>query len=708
MTSKVRPYDPLLECLSHLTAVHGHSKSAESLKAGLAYDGIRVDPAQCIEAAERVGFKVSKVQKRELKNITESTLPALILLKRDECCVLKKIKKETATIWDHKTRKDKEVPLKDLTEIYAGSLILLKPKPDFIDPSLRVDRPAYSWLWDMIRQNRNLYKKMFFASVLINIFALVSPVYIMNVYDRVIPNNALETGWALAIGAVIVFTFDFFIRTLRGYFTDFAGRNVDVRLTRMLFDRVLDMKFEHRPTSSGSFASMLKETESIREFMASATIATLVDLPFAFLFLLVIYSLGGWIGLIVLFMMILSVVAALILQIPIKKYVGLATRTAETKHGLLVETIYGLETLKSLGADGRLRKKYAAHVSENANVALKSRHYSALSVNISTWVQQCSSVVIVLVGMYLIKEGNLSMGALIACVILSGRALGPITQVANLISRVHHTSGAIRALNKIMSAPQERPAGKEFLYRPDLKGNIRFNKVSFSYPSTTHNVLEAVSFDIKSGEKIGIIGRIGSGKSTVSKLLMKLYEPTEGSILVDGTDYLQIDPSDLRRNIGYIAQDITLFRGTIRDNIATSVPDACEEEILRCAKLAGAHDFISTHPLGYGAQVGERGDGLSGGQKQCIALARALLLNPEILICDEPTNAMDIQTEQNFIHLIANQPPSQTLLLITHRTSLLPLVNRLILIENGQIIMDDTRDAVLDALKTGKIGGQAE
>lgn len=695
--------DILLDCLSFLTAFHGRSKSPESLVAGLPYTNEGLSPELFVEAALRARLKAKLIKGRPLAEIADQVLPVVLLYANRQACVLLERQGQNAKIWDPSSGSERLLSFDELGRDYTGQVLFVKPTSSFIDPLLAYEEgDARRWFWRAILENQKIYRKVLLASFLINIFALVSPVYIMNVYDRVIPNSAIETGWALAIGAMIVFVIDFIIRTLRGYFIDFAGRNIDVRLARGLFDQILDMKLMARPSSSGAYASMLREFDSVREFLTSATLITLIDLPFALLFLVMIFVFGGSIGLAVLFLMTLSVVAAFLIQRPLKKHIEKALRSSETKHGLLVETIYGLETIKSMSADGRVRARYAAHVAENADSSLKSRHYSALSVNVATFIQQAASVLTVLMGMYLVRDGGLSMGALIACVILSGRVLSPITQVANLLSRYHQTLGSLRTLSKIMASPRERPEGKDFLYRPDLNGDIRFDRVGFCYPRTDRAVLDGVSFSIRPGEKVGLIGRIGSGKSTIARLLLKLYEPNSGSILIDGTDYLQIDPADLRRKIAYVAQDVTLFQGTIRDNLTASVPHASEEDILRCSKFSGAHGFISAHPLGYDAPVGERGDGLSGGQKQCIALARALLMKPKVLVCDEPTNAMDMQTEENFARVIRSEIGETTLVLVTHRASLLSLVDRLILLEGGRVLMDDTRENVLAALSSGK------
>lgn len=696
--------DYLLRCLGFLTAFHGKAKSPDALIAGLAYDERGLTEPLFIEAAERIGLKTSFASGRSVKDILPAVLPCIVMLKDGTPAVLLEKGDGIVTLWKPATDKRHEETLVDFAKTFTGKVVLVKPRAFFIDRELfDAENPALHWFWGAICENRDVYVRVIIASLLINVFALVSPVYIMNIYDRVIPNSALETGWALSIGALIVFVVDFIIRTLRGYFTDYAGRRIDVQVTRRVFDQVLDMKMAHRPASSGAFANMLRDFDSIRDFLTSATLAGVVDLPFSILFVLVIFMLGGSLGLMVLGLMAVALVISLIIQIPLKRFIRQAMRSAETKHGLLVETIYGLETIKTLGADGRMRARYAEHVAENAVSGQNSRFYSALGVNSATFIQQAASTFVILAGMYMVDAGSLSMGALIACVVLSGRALTPIAQIASLMTRYHQAIGALKTLNGIMSKPVERPAGKEFLHRPTLSGQISFDRVDFSYPNSDRKILDGVSFTIRAGEKVGIIGRIGSGKSTIARLIVQLYDPDKGAIAVDGTDTRQVDPADLRRNIAYLGQDVTLFQGSIRANITAGRPQATEDEILAASEAAGAHGFIAAHPLGYDAPVGERGDGLSGGQKQCIALARALLAKPSILVCDEPTNAMDMQGEDNFTRLIRDQSEGRTLVLITHRTNLLPLVDRLIIIDRGRVVMDDTRDTVMAALAGGKV-----
>jgi len=525
----------------------------------------------------------------------------------------------------------------------------------------------------------------------------------MNVYDRVIPNNAIETGWALGIGALVAFGFDFIFRTVRGYLIDFAGRKTDVIAARRIYDQVLNMKLSQRRESSGAFANMLRDFDAVREFFTSATITVLVDLPFSLLFLYFVYRLGGEVAFILVGMIAIVCIVGYLLQFRLKSLVRQSIKSSEAKHALLVETIHALEAIKSIGGDGRFRARYGHYVGDNAATSQKSRFWSAFGGNVATFLQQSASVIIILAGMYLVQSGDLTMGGLIACVILGGRAISPIGQIANLMTRYHQAGGALKTLNGIMAREVERPRDQTFLHRPDLKGKIAFDRVSFVYPETQNMVLDRVSFSITPGEKVGIIGRIGSGKSTILRLMMNLYAPQEGTILIDDTDYRQVDPADLRKSMAYIAQDVILFQGSVRDNIVAGRLHASEDEVLRVAKACGVHEFISRHPLGYDAPVGEHGNALSGGQRQAIAMARAMMLGPNIFLCDEPTNAMDTQAEQVFCDYVQKNIEGKTFVLVTHKHNMLSLVDRLILMHEGKLIMDGPRDDVVAALHSGSV-----
>ncbi|MEM7680094.1 MAG: type I secretion system permease/ATPase [Pseudomonadota bacterium] len=696
--------DSLLECLAFLTRHFGRAKSPQALTAGLAYDSRKMGPNLFCEAAERIGLKANIVKRKKIHTIPGTVLPAILILTGNEACVLLGVKGKKAQIFLPETGAEKTVPLKDLQKDYIGYALFVHPKSDFTNPeNIDYDDRRRHWFWGVVNENKGTYTMALIGAVFINLFALTSPLFIMNVYDRVIPNNAIETGWALGIGALVIFGFDFVMRTVRAYLIDVAGRRVDVISGRRIYDQVLDMKLKGRPASSGVFANMLRDFDQVRDFFTSATITGLVDLPFTVFFLFIIYQLGGGIAYILGGLIFVTIVVGVILQIPLKYLVRKSTQSSEAKHGLLIETIHGLETVKAIGADGRFRARYSDYLGENAAYGQHSRFVSGLGVNVATFLQQTASIIIVLAGMYMVQAGDLSIGGLIACVILGGRAIAPIGQIANLMSRYHHAGSALKTLEGIMRQPVERPMEKQFLHRPDLNGKLTFKKVEFSYPGVERKVLENITFNINPGEKVGIIGRVGSGKSTIAKLIMGLHEPDDGTILIDDTDYRQIDPADLRKNTAYISQDVVLFRGSIRDNITASLPHASEEEILHASKLAGVHDFVARHPMGYDAPVGEHGLGLSGGQRQAVALARAMLLRSKIIVCDEPTNAMDVESENTFINYIENATENQTLILVTHKQNLLPYVDRLILLDQGKVIMDGPRDQVIAMLQGGQI-----
>jgi len=696
--------DPLLESLVFLTSHFGRAKSSRALTAGLAYDESNMHPDLFCESAQRIGLKTQIVKKKNLRDIPQSVLPVVVILNDEKACVLIDKSDDQFEVFLPQTKAKKQVTQEQLEADYAGYTIYVHPKSEFTNPeSVHREDTDRHWFWGIVEENRSIYALVMLGAVFINLFGLTSPLFIMNVYDRVIPNSAIETGWALGIGALAIFVFDFIMRTLRGYLIDFSGRKIDVIAARRIYDQVLNMRLSERPKSSGSFANMLHDFNAVREFFTSATITGLVDLPFTLFFLFIIYQLGGPIAFILLGLIIIVLIVGVILQAPLKSLVRKATQSSEAKHGLLVETIHGLETIKAISADGKFRKRYGSYVGENSAYGQSSRFVSGLGVNIASFLQQISSILIVLAGMYLVQDNVLSVGALIACVILGGRAISPIGQIAGLMTKYHQASSALKTLENIMSKEVERPPHKQFLNRPDLKGKIKFDKVHFAYPGVDREVLTNINIDIRPGEKIGLIGRIGSGKTTLAKLIMGLYEPSQGTILADDTDYRQIDPADLRRNVAYIAQDVMLFTGSVRDNISASVPHASEEDILEAAKRAGVHDFISKHPMGYDAQVGEHGRNLSGGQRQAIALARAMLLKPKVIVCDEPTNAMDMQAEEAFKNYVRDEIKDKTLILVTHKNSMLDLVDRLVLMEQGRVVMDGASDKVIGALQSGDL-----
>ena len=556
------------------------------------------------------------------------------------------------------------------------------------------------WLAGPLRENRAAFLQVALAAAFINLFALATSLFSMTVYDRVVPNNATTSLMVLSIGIGIVLLFDFVLKSLRGWFIDWAGARIDRRVGGAIFERLMTMRLSSRRGSTGGFAGSLREFETIRDFFASATLAAIVDVPFLLVFLLAIALIGGWLVLVPMAMAPLVIIAGLLLQRPLARLTAEAMRQGLTKQGVLVESVGGLETIKATGAAPLLQARWAAAVDAHAAISMRQRAVAAMGTNIAGLAQTLAYVGTTIFGVALIARGDLTMGGLIACSILAGRAVAPLAQIANLMTRIAHTRAAYREIDRMMRAETEA-AAPAWLRRDRLEGAIAFDDVSFRYPGAAAPALDRVRFAIAPGERVGILGRTGSGKSTLARLILGLYEPTEGSVLIDGSDVRQLHPEDLRRNVGAVLQEVTLLSGSVRDNIALGRPDATDADVLRAARLAGVHDFIGRVPNGYALHLADRGEGLSGGQKQAIALARALLGDRPILLMDEPTSAMDTASETALIARLQTLTQGRTLVLVTHRAPMLRLVERLIVLDHGRVVADGPREAVLQRLMGG-------
>lgn len=700
----VSTHDPLLKCLVLLTRHFNRPFSEETLAAGLPLVDNWLTPELFERAAERAGL-AAKVVRRDLGQISPLILPAVLLLNGRRACLLNKVTPEGACeIVDPDSGGVAKTTLTELNSQYSGHAILVREQLRFDSRTEHSAVPRVEhWFWGVVRQAWPLYGEVLLASLLVNLFALVMPLFIMNVYDRVVPNDTTETLWALAVGVFVVLAFDLGMRTLRAYLVDIAGKRIDVILSANIFEKAMGLRMEARPASVGSFASNIHEFESFREFITSATITALVDLPFVILFIAVIFWIGGPVGVIPLAAVPLIVLIGVVLQRSLGEIIQMSFRCAAQKQGLLIESLSTIETVKAISAEGILQRKWEQLVGTVARLGIKARTLSSAIVNISVTVQQLATVGVIVVGVYLIAERELTIGALVACTILTGRALAPLGQVAGLMTRYHQSKSALTTLHNIMQLPVERPPAKSFVHRPHIRGEIEFRNVTFSYPGQQTPALSNVSFRVGAGERVGLIGRIGSGKSTVEKLVLGLYKPSSGSILIDGVDINQIDPAVLRRNIGYVPQDIVLFYGTVKENIMFSAPYADDAAMLRAAEIAGVTEFVHPSAQGFDLRIGERGEGLSGGQRQTVAVARSLLLDPPILVMDEPTNALDNRSEESFKGKLEKALPGKTFVLVTHRASLLSLVPRLIVLDNGRIVADGPKEQVMQALSGGKI-----
>lgn len=699
--------DPLLGCLVLLTQKQDRPLSRDALCAGLPLVDNRLTPELFVRAARRASLS-ARVVKRPLTEISNLVLPVVLLMQNRQACLLLKLDhdRQSARIMFPESGGESEIPLELLGAEYLGYAIFIQAEHRFDErtPSVLKLRSRH-WFWGTLMQSWRIYRDVLVASLLINLFALASPIFVMNVYDRVVPNQAFETLWVLAAGVSVVMLFDALMRTLRGYFIDVASKKADVALSVLIFERVMGLKMEVRPNSVGAFANNLRSFETVRDFITSATITGIVDLPFVLLFLAVIAFVGGSLVFIPLLAIPVLLLYALFIRGPLQKSVEASYRAGAQKNATLIESLTAVETVKTLGAESAIQRHWERAVGYIAKYGVRSRMLSSSVVNLALVLQQLATVGIVVYGVYLISRGEISMGGLIAAVMLTGRALAPMAQVANLATQYHQARASLASLEDIMTLPVERPEGKSFVSRPALEGAIEFSHVSFAYPNQEQPALNDVSFRIEPGEKVGFIGRIGSGKTTIEKLILGLYEPKEGAVHIDGIDVRQIDPADIRRNIGYVPQDVMLFYGSVRDNIVYGAPHADDSSVLEAASISGVDEFVNRHPSGFDMPVGERGEGLSGGQRQGVVISRAMLHNPGVLVMDEPTNSMDNNTEERFKAKLRERLEGKTLLLVTHRASLLDLVDRLIVMDQGKIAADGPKEQVLAALRQGKVRG---
>jgi len=698
--------DPLLDCLLQLCKLHDRSASRTSLSSGLPLVDNRLTVELFPRAAARVNLS-TRLLHRSLAKISKLQLPIILLLHDRSACVLVDILKggdEYKILVPETGMGEQTVSKNELEEVYSGYSIFVRPK--FRLESDDVDKIRLAsergWFWGTLLEHWRIYRDVFAASFLINVFGLITPFFVLNVYDRVIPNNAFETLWVLAIGISVIYLFSVAMRGLRTYFIDEAGKKANLKMSAILLQKVLNLRMEVRPQSIGSFSKTLQEFEAIRDFITSASITAIIDMPFVVLALLVVWYLGGQIVFVHMGAMALLLIYALLIQFPLQKAVEHSFKAAAQKNAILVEGLTGLEAIKMLGAESQIQRAWEQAVSYINEWSNRARILSASASFFSFLVNSMLIVAVVVFGVYMISKGNLTQGGLIALVMISRQTIAPMSQVANLATRYHRARAALQALNEIMNLPVERPEGKTFLHRTHI-GDIEAQNLDFVYPNQTIKTLNNISLKIKAGEKVGIIGPIGSGKTTFGKLLLGLFEPYGGMVSMDGTDIRQIDPADLRHSIGYVSQDIILFRGTVRDNITLGAHDVDDSTILRVAELSGVSEFVKKHALGFDMEVGEMGRGLSGGQRQCVAIARAMLYDPPVLVLDEPTSNMDNRSEvllrDNLLKVIGNK----TLILITHRASLLAMVDRLIVIDNGTIVADGPKASVLEALKRGQL-----
>lgn len=694
--------DSLLAGVRWFCAHFQRPASLESLYAGLPR-GHRLKPSLVVRMLEQAGIGAGWVKRRPAE-LSSYLFPLMLLFRNGEARILVARRGEQfEMIVPEAGGGTLTMSAEELQENYLGYALLVRPKAA---PDARTEIPRDEgkghWLFSTLWNYRRYYYSGALASVLINVLALASTFFIMNVYDRVVPNQAYVTLWSLAVGVVMAIGFEFTSRQVRAYLIDTAGKKADLILGSKLFRQLLEVRLEHKPASAGSFANQFREFESVRDFITSASLATLADLPFVLLFIFVLFLIGGPLAMVPLGAMFVLLGVCAYIQLPLSRLMKVNLREASQKHGLLIEAIEGVETLKAVHAEGSMLRRWEDFSAQLAASGIKTKSLSNLAANSVSLITQMTTVILVLWGVYRIGDGDMTQGTLVGMVLLSGRALAPLASAVGLAVRYQQAKTALNSLNQLMAIPTVRDNDRRYLEAPK-NATLSLRRLKFSYPAPPMQprptVLNNISLSIKHGERVAIIGSIGSGKSTLLRVMARLYQPVEGQLQINGIDAEQIDPADWNSTVGFVGQDARLFFGSLRDNLLIGNPSVSSEEVMHVMRLTGLESVVAGHPQGFDRPVGEMGQALSGGQRQLVALARSLLLHPQVLLLDEPTSGMDMQTERLFLQRLEAATRDCTVVVVTHRFSVLDQVDRLIVLDAGQIVADGPKDEVLRALQ---------
>ncbi|WP_025132211.1 type I secretion system permease/ATPase [Pseudomonas sp. PH1b] len=700
--------DPLLDGLLILCKLHGCNVSRGSLSAGLPLDKQRLSLDLLPRAAARASLQ-ARLLRRPLEAISALNLPVLLILHGGRCAVLRRWgENDQALLLPSEAEGGEQwVSREELAREYSGQALFARPRHELEDLRSPLVPRVDAWFRDTLKLSRWLYSDAILASFLINLLGLMVPLFVMQTYDRVVPNQATSTLWVLTLGLLIGTGFELVLRILRAHLLDQAGKKTDVILSATLFERITGMNMKARPATIGGFAQSIHDFQGLREFLTAVTLTSLIDLPFALLMLVVIGLLGGWLVVIPVLAFPLTILFALVIQVRLRDTVQKSLALGAVRQALLIETLGGLETLKACSAESERQHQWESTHGALTRLDSHARNLSALATNGTLFIQQLAGMATIVAGVYSIIAGNLSVGALVASYMLGSRVLAPLGQIAGLITRYQQAQLTMRSTDALMALPQERDARQRPLERTQLQGALEVSRVTFHYPGQGTPALNNISFSLQPGERVGIIGRSGSGKSTLARLVMGFLTPEEGQVLLDGLDLRQLDVADLRQQIGYVAHDLPLLAGSLRDNLTLGARYISDARMLEVAELTGVTELARQHPQGFDRPVGERGQLLSGGQRQAVLLARALLLDPPILLLDEPTSAMDNSSEDALRQRLLAKVQGRTLLLVTHRTSMLSLVDRLVVLDEGRIVADGPKDAVIDALRKGRVGSAA-
>ena len=704
-----RPEDHLLACLEYVARGFGKPFSRASVMSGLPLGGDILTVDLLPRAAERVGLN-ARLVRRKVRQVPAIVAPFIVLLDSGDACVVVAKRaggKQLTVVFPSYSNDARSVKTADLEAEATGYLFYLTPElrsGDLLRPrGSQVDQDKH-WFWPAVRRFWPSWVQIVIAALVINLLGLALPLFVMNVYDRVIPNLAIPTLWALAAGVVIALMFDFLLKQLRAHILDRTGRRVDMKVAASLFEHAMAVSMAERSGPAGAIANQIREFESVRDFFTSSSIVAITDFLFIGVFILVLLAIVGPIAYVPLLAVPVVLIATLLIQIPLSRAVRSTQVQASQRHSILVEGLVGTETIKAVSGEGVMQRRWEDAIAATARANSKVKFWSSSAVMFTASVQQAVSVIIIVWGVFLVSDSVITIGGLIAANILAGRVLAPLGNIAMTLARAQQAFSAMRDLNVFMRLKTDR--NNEIAHGRTVEhGKVEFKDVCFSYPGSQTEVLRDVSFKIYPGERVGLIGRVGSGKTTIGKLLAGLYSPQRGTVLMDDIDARGFEAADLREGVGFVSQEPELFMGTLRENLTLGRPTATEHEIAAAMRVAGADEIAAAHPLGLGMPIGERGSGLSGGQRQAVALARMLIRMPRVLFLDEPSSAMDTVTEAALIeHLEAESYRGQTFLICTHRSSFLKLVDRLLVVEGGRIVADGPKDDVLRALEMSAAG----
>ncbi|MEP1208254.1 MAG: type I secretion system permease/ATPase [Rhizobiaceae bacterium] len=705
-------HDALLSAIEWVSDYHGRPFSPEVAVRGLPLVNGHLSVANLEGAFANVGLGARVVRKKP-SNVPLIVCPFLVFFEGGDVGIVTGRRgrrgKYQVIIAGH--RGTRRMSQKELERQTLDFVVYVSPSSDVFSQEENMRELARGhWLWSTVRRFWGAWTQVVLVAFFVNILGLALPLFVMNVYDRVIPYNAIPTLWALAAGVVLAMIFDFILRMLRATVIDNAGRRIDMKVSSDVFSHVLDTKMSERKSSSGDMASSVREFEAVRDFFTSASLTSAIDLLFIGVFLGVLWLIVGPLVLVPMVAVPIVLISTLLIQIPMKRSVNKGLVSSNNRHSVLVESLVGIETIKAASAEGPFQRRWESAVADTVRASSKTRFWSSLAIFLSMTIQQLVSVVVIVWGVYLVAAGEISVGALIASNILAGRVLAPLGGIAMTLSRLQQSFNALGNLDRLMDSRRDHGVHNAHTETVET-GFLELREAGFNYPESINMVLQGVTTRIQPGERVGIIGKVGSGKSTLGKLLCGLYETTNGAILLDDIDIQHRSVADLRKAIYYVPQDADLFSGSIRQNICFNGPVAPDVFDKAC-QVAGVADFVQQEPLGYEMPVGERGRNLSGGQRQAVALARCLVNLPKIVFLDEPTAAMDTSTEAAFVEAMAEfRDEISTLIIATHRSSLLDLVDRIIVLDRGRIAADGPKKQILDSLSknaTGKPGNNRQ